>query len=278
VEDIVRRIAARHRVPAGRVRPLPTGAANHVYLLGEQLVLRVARSAAGAADLRKEAAVIPVARDAGVRTPELVWFDGDAMVLARAPGSDLADRVRQPRVLAELGRQLALLHAVSVRPDGVPAHDAGPEPGVLTAAIARDGMIDRDTAGWLDGWVGRLTALVPADPRRTLLHGDIAPQNLIEHAGRLTGIVDWGDAGWADPAAEFAKMPLAEVPAVLAGYGVPGLEPAVLRYHLLWALGRLRDTTPRPGQRHWTAPPAARLLDLLRFFAAGPPAPWSRLR
>ena len=34
---------------------------------------------------------------------------------------------------------------------------------------------------------------------------------------------------------------------------------------------------PRPNERHWTAPPASRLLGVLRFFAAGPPEPWSRL-
>jgi hygromycin-B 7''-O-kinase len=54
-------------------------------------------------------------------------------------------------------------------------------------------------------------------------------------------------------------------------------EARILWYHLLWAVKRLEDQTPRPGERHWTAPPVSRLLGLLRFFAAGPPAPWSSL-
>ena len=34
---------------------------------------------------------------------------------------------------------------------------------------------------------------------------------------------------------------------------------------------------PWPDQRHWTAPPASRLLSILHFFTTDPPAPWSGL-
>lgn len=51
---------------------------------------------------------------------------------------------------------------------------------------------------------------------------------------------------------------------------------AAVWFHLDWGLGKLA-ADPWPGQRHWTAPPASRVLGLLRFFAAGPPAPWSTL-
>jgi hygromycin-B 7''-O-kinase len=65
---------------------------------------------------------------------------------------------------------------------------------------------------------------------------------------------------------------------MLDGYrGGDGWEARILWHHLGWALGRLSDPAPRPGERHWTAPPASRLLGLLRFFAAGPPAPWAAL-
>ncbi len=122
------------------------------------------------------------------------------------------------------------------------------------------------------------------------MHGDIAPQNLLATSdpAALSAVVDWGDAMWADPAAEFAKVPLEGVPAMLEGYrqmvvaaGQPAekgaWEARVLWHHLTWALGRLPDPVPRPGERHWTAPPASRLLGLLRFFAAGPPPPWPDL-
>ncbi|MBN6054461.1 phosphotransferase, partial [Nonomuraea sp. RK-328] len=128
--------------------------------------------------LVKEAAVIPAALRAGVRTPRVVAFDDTCsvvdvpyMVLARAPGVDLASlelpAADTDRVFHQVGRER-----------------------------------------WLTGWFDRLSAHLPADPPQVLVHGDIAPQNLLVSPGtaRLTGIVDWGDAQWADPATDFAKF------------------------------------------------------------------------
>jgi hypothetical protein len=120
-------IAAGYGIRPGRVRPLPPGVANAVYLLGDDLVLRVPRSAGYAADLRKEAALLP--HLLGLRTTRLVAF--------------------------------------------------------------------------------------------------------------------------------------AEEPAA-----------RVLWHHLVWALGRISDRVPRPGERHWSAPPAARLIDVLGGLSTDP---WRRL-
>ena len=54
-------------------------------------------------------------------------------------------------------------------------------------------------------------------------------------------------------------------------------EARALWYHLIWALGRLDDPEPRPGVRHWTAPPSSRLLGLLCLFSSFPPIPWAAL-
>ncbi|MFD6990218.1 phosphotransferase family protein [Streptomyces sp. NPDC059943] len=316
-------IGARHGVPAEKVRPTASGVANRAYLLGPDLVLRIPRTEAFVADLVKEAAVIPVARAAGVRTPALVTFDDsrtDAdvpyMVLERVPGVDLAaldGAAGAEDVFREVGRELARLHRVTPAGvgelTGVPVEydpDAA-APHRLVDVLLRDGMLDAEAARWLRGWFDRLAERIPASSPRVLVHGDIAPQNLLVRPGAatgpgsgegaapgrlaLTGIVDWGDAMWADPAVEFAKTPLWGIPAMLDGYregaggGAGGgahdrsyaWEARVLRYHLTWALARLRHPTPVPGERHWTAPPASRLLGILRFFASSPPEPWPAL-
>jgi serine/threonine protein kinase len=54
------------------------------------------------------------------------------------------------------------------------------------------------------------------------------------------------------------------------------LAAGVLWFHLSWALAKL-PASPWPDQRHWTAPTASRLVNLLHFFTTNPPAPWSAL-
>ncbi|MFF4987299.1 phosphotransferase family protein [Streptosporangium saharense] len=297
-------IAGRHGVAAEQVRPLPAGVANHVFLLGDDLVLRVPRTERFLTDLVKEAAVIPVALRAGVRTPEVVTFDDTCsvvdvpyMVLTRTRGVDLA-RLEPPttdmeHLFRQVGRELGKLHRLSPSTVpalvGVPVENDVVDPWALTDRLLEGGWIDAEAARWLTGWFDRLSACLPTSPPMVLVHGDIAPQNLLvsPRTARLNGIVDWGDAEWADPAVDFAKMPLTGVPAMLDGYrwetgqetstGTPTWEARVLWFHLIWALGRLPDPVPRPGERHWTAPAASRLLGLLRFFASGPPAPWADL-
>ncbi|MEV0617769.1 aminoglycoside phosphotransferase family protein [Nonomuraea sp. NPDC050404] len=297
-DETLAAIAERHGSTAARLRPLPHGVANRSFLLGDDLVLRIPRTQEFLADLVKEAAVIPVALRAGVRTPEIVAFDAGCsvvevpyMVLTRAEGVDLA-RLDLPatgtdRVLRQVGRELAKLHRLPAPalPE-VPVDDGEADPWAFTERLAGDGWIDREAARWLIRCFDRLSAHLPEDAPRVLIHGDVAPQNLLvsPRASRLGGIVDWGDAAWADPAADFAKIPLTGVPAMLDGYrregiaaDAPAWEARVLWFHLIWALGRLPDPAPRPGERHWSAPPAGRLLGLLRFFASAPPYPWNEL-
>ncbi|WP_282700569.1 aminoglycoside phosphotransferase family protein [Streptomyces sp. CC219B] len=303
-------IAARHAVDVRELRPAPSGVANRVFLLGDELVLRIPRTRSFLADLAKEAVVVPAARRAGVRAPDIRTFDDSGttadvpyMVLTRVPGTDLA-RLRPPaeearRVYRETGRELARLHrlhrlhrldpATRHGLSTLPEDGAGPDPRALVTGLLTEGWLDPEAASWLTDWFDRLRAHLPAEPAQVLVHGDLAPQNLMAtpHPATLTGIVDWGDAQWADPATEFAKIPLSGVPALLDGYRQESGEPTppdggswegrVLWHHLVWALGRLPDAVPRPGERPWTAPPAGRLLGLLRFFAQSPPAPWADL-
>ncbi|MGW9349980.1 phosphotransferase family protein [Nocardiopsis flavescens] len=282
MDRIAAAVAARRAIAPADVRPLPAGVANHVLALGGALVLRVPRGPEFAADLRKEASLLPVARAAGVRVPELVEFrEGDppTMLLERLPGADLVGRAPGRGVLLDLGRQLAALHAVPAGAvPGLPRDTGEPDPAALVGRARDAGYVDADTADLLLAWCADLAPRVPAPAGPVPVHGDFAPQNLVVAPdGVLAGIVDWGDAALADPAVDFAKLPPAWLPAVLAGYGAPDLAPRVLWYHLAWALGRLLDPAPVPGRRHWTAPPLSRVLALLLFLASDPPEPWARL-
>ncbi|WP_168801359.1 phosphotransferase family protein [Glycomyces buryatensis] len=285
-------IARRHGVDPGDVAAVPSqGVANRVYFLGGDLVLRIAL-AESADDLRKEAVVIPAAVRAGVRTPELVDFDDGQllstpyMVVKRAkgiaPGVPGGPRDRQWLALyRELGSELSILHSGVDALDGVPVdNDADPRP--LVAGLARAGYLSTDVADWLTAWFDRLDSHRPREAQARLIHGDASPTNLLADpdSKRLNAILDWGDAAWADPATEFAKLPLRAVPALLEGY-LGECDEAwaarILWHHLHWAIARL----PTPAEQdaaHWSAQPGNRLLEIMRFFLNDPPLPWPALR
>ncbi|MDT0446011.1 aminoglycoside phosphotransferase family protein [Streptomyces johnsoniae] len=293
VPRAVRALARRHGIGADEVLPAPfQGVAGTVFLLGEHLVVKVARPEPGcAADLRKEALVVPFATGLGLRTPELVAYgEGDEdlpgpwAVLRRAHGR--AANEPGPRAYRELGRELALLHGASVPPGvaaGVPRDEpADPAPGIERLVAA--GYLSAGLGAWLTGWLAELAAARPAPPGPVLIHGDVSAANLVlgGRSGGLVALLDWGDAALADPAAEFAKVPLRRVPEVLTGYlgGLPDADTGrawaagVLTHHLAWAVARL-PTPPDTRGGHWSAQPGNRLLELLRAYAEGLPSPWA---
>lgn len=275
-------LAARYDVRPEQVREVLGGVANRTYILGDELFLRIPRTPDFEPDLLKEVAVIPAARAAGVRTPAIVDFDTfqgtPYMVLERVHGTDLVDAPpAPPAVWQELGSELARLHQVQQPPAGVEADNGGGDPRPTVDKLATEGYLDTGTANWLLGWFDRLEAHLPKDQPQVLLHGDVGVQNLLTRGDRLEALIDWGDAAWGPPGMEFAKLRLEDVTATLPSYGGPeGIEAAALWFHLSWGVSGI-PKPPRPNERHWTAPPTSRLLGVLRFFAAGPPEPWSEL-
>lgn len=217
---------------------------------------------------------------------------------------DLPSYQRWGRVYREVGTELATLHrgapfdteasgpgsALADRPEIPVDRRTDPRDGI--PALATAGQLNADDSRWLMAWFDRLARLRPDRDESTLIHGDLSPTNLLADpaTAALTAIIDWGDAAWADPATDFAKLPLRAVPYAIRGYltapgtdGTPDPEverswaARVLWQHLSWAINRL-GTAPAPSAPHWSAPPASRLLDLLRFFLSDPPAPWDTLR
>ena len=116
----LRTIVQEHRLSSEPVtKPEVPGTVNSVYFFGDCHVVRVATEEGGAARLAKEARVIPLAREAGVRTPALMavgLVDGSPpipyMVLERDPGDNLGtlrlESGRTPDAYRALGRDLGL--------------------------------------------------------------------------------------------------------------------------------------------------------------------------
>lgn len=284
-------IGRRHGVPPEQVTEVAGGVANRGFGLGDALFLRVARPGFED-DLRKESGVIPVARSAGVRTPAIIEYD-DTRALIDAPYvvMERVDGIEPTEVPVGLAEQLARLHEAE-RTDlpGVPQDDSR-DPWQTVDELAERGYLDVGTASWLSDWFTRLADRFDRNEPKVLIHGDVAAHNLLAGPdGELRALIDWGDAAYAPRAMDFAKLPLEHVAAILPDYirrlrtsgtgrhtaQEDEVAAAALWFHLHWGLGKL-TANPWPGQRHWTAPRASRILALLRFFTGNPPAPWSTL-
>jgi hygromycin-B 7''-O-kinase len=125
------------------------------------------------------------------------------MILSRIPGASWCDVPlafdERLRVAGELGEQLRLVHAL-------PNHDL---PTIDTWQIgtvgegARSGQFPRELGRQVDAWL----ETVPAAPS-VFVHSDIFVRHPFVRDGRLTGIIDWGDAMSADPHVELGKIHL----------------------------------------------------------------------
>jgi aminoglycoside phosphotransferase (APT) family kinase protein len=158
-------------------------------------------------------------------------------------GLDAAGRAR---LVAPLGRFMAALHAIG--PEEARAMGAGEDPlGRFDVpgrtARAREGL-DRLTAlGLGDHRAAIEPALAGAAGRRparasALVHGDLYARHLlVDDAGELCGVIDWGDVHLGDPASDLAIahsiLPPEARGAFLAAYGRPVDEDT-------WALARFR--------------------------------------
>jgi hygromycin-B 7''-O-kinase len=289
-EDQLRAIIDRHGLgaPSSSMRRLPsTGVVNTVYVLGDRFVLRVPKDLPQAlADVYTESVAAPTARAAGVQTPALAVFDDSRDLLdvpytvyERVEGQSLLS-VGDPRDLdplwRDVGRDLATLqHAVTSCPDRLDRLDT---PGRFTSfdrlldVLVRDGVLHVDNARWFESVLARLAPVaVVGDTFHRFVHDDVQPANVMARDGAYAALIDWGDAGWGDPALDFRYLPLRAVPAAVAGYrevappdGDETFDGRIVWDHLthaLWALGR----APAPHRLEWSRPPAARLTELLAF-------------
>lgn len=143
---------------------------------------------------------------------------------------------------AALGAFLRALHAVDV--GDAAAHGAPP---AGTAALALREELERMRR--------RVVPLLPADGRSAgralldavaavpsavaLVHGDLGPEHLLAHAGRLRGVIDWSDAHVGDPALDLAwalhgtTPPFAAGLAAAYGRAAEALSGRALLWHRL---------------------------------------------
>ncbi len=166
-----------------------------------------------------------------VDRPFSLWerVHGETLGLATLTRAQMAD------VWRGVGSELAKLH-LRVRECADP-HNFLDQPardqdvGGVLGRLIDAGRIDIDMARQVEGMAEELRPRVAEIIEPRFIHDDIHPMNVMcSSSGVLLAIIDWGDAGWGDPASDFAAIPFDDVPCALEGYeaeapGLMGRDP-----------------------------------------------------
>jgi aminoglycoside phosphotransferase (APT) family kinase protein len=279
--DQLQAIVERHDIDLdGPITPLrSSGVVHSLWSLGSDWVLRVPKNETMCLDdHRCEAVAIPLALAASVRTPALHVFDESLTILdvpytivARVHGTDLSTEPFEHPGYEHLGRELATLHAADLSSSGHPwlRQPHGPDAEHLLERVIGAGLLHTAATAWIESLCERLDRSIASEVAPTVfIHGDVKPDNvMIEPTGRVQ-LIDWGDAGFADPAYDFQSLPMHSIETALRGYRSirnddPTLEARIIRRVLARSLSNL-CRTPRTGPS-WYRPIAANLTDLLTF-------------
>jgi len=125
------------------------------------------------------------------------------LITSRIPGTPWgkADPSKEHRLslAAQLGRQARRIQAL--RPAGLPS--STPLPPAQVADAARASALPVHLVAQVEGYLARL-----GPPDDAFVHGDLMHRHLFIANGRLTGIIDWGDAARKDRHYELAKLHL----------------------------------------------------------------------
>jgi aminoglycoside phosphotransferase (APT) family kinase protein len=234
ISDPVGAILARHGIRDPWEPLVCTGVANRIYATRD-VVLRIATDHPEAIpDARTESVAAPVARAAGLPVPDLIAFDDSREITAgpysiweRIHGETLGlyrpDPDAVPDTWRAVGVQLARLHSTVTAcgdPNGWLDHPEHPEYDALralaAAAAPRLGVEGAAIVEWVEQIEAAFTTRATA---RCFLHYDVHDMNVMcATDGSLMAIIDWGDAGWGDPALELSEVPIRAVGYVLHGY------------------------------------------------------------
>ncbi len=262
-----------------------TGISNILYGLGNNYVLRVARNHPNAyADARTESVAVPVVTAHNIKTPRLIAYDDSETILPvpytiyeRVHGQTLleysGDPASRARIYREFGAEIARLHQqVTTCPDpkGFLDRPYRIDAMQLIEALTESGYLSTDNRQWLTTVFKRLLpAVEEASSFRRFLHDDAHMGNIMVTNDAFGWLLDWGDAGWGDPAMEFTYTPSRAIPYVLEGYrsimlmdGDDTAEARILWDHLARALARLKRD-PVPQRSMWSDRPGAPLVELL---------------
>jgi Ser/Thr protein kinase RdoA (MazF antagonist) len=241
IADAAREITAS---PIASRQRIVHGEANEVYRLafgsGLEVILRIARRAPGI--FEKEAWAIGLCRALGVLAPEVLSIQrrqaGDETlelcVLEKLPGERLMDSLSLPHetlrsICRELGEQVGLIHSIGMNDlgDGACFFEGDTDDTLATGPeFIRLGIAAGLATPALEAALRLYETTIASGVslERRLTHNDLRACHVMVHDGRVSGLIDFGQASMDTPINDLAKWDFWEAPHLPAawlevGYG-----------------------------------------------------------
>ncbi|MEW9033228.1 MAG: phosphotransferase [Planifilum fimeticola] len=200
-------------------RPIRDGWDFFVLEVNGEWMFRFPRRPAGITQLKREAAFLEKASPqlpVSVPRYERICWDSEPPFggYRKVAGLSLSDaRNTPPDVSADLGCFLSALHSLS--PEGVFPSESVEQADWVALWQRRVRLWEERVLKALDpflesavrDWSRRLLEILDSSSvRLTPIHGDLSADHVLIRNGRLSGVIDWGDACLGDPALDFAAL------------------------------------------------------------------------
>lgn len=251
-DETIREIWRAHGLGAARrIARAASGISNACFIVNDDRVIRFNTFDTMVPKFENERVAYDLLADSGLPVPSVIALDVsrrivpyDFIVLTRLSGANLAESWRelapgQMHDLArEAGRCLARLHAITFPAFGKLREQDAPRfrswsdyfndyaHRYLNEA-ARSGLLPEPLPMRLVSALDRSQSLLTRVTQGVLIHNDYHYENILQRAGRLTGILDFEWALSGDPAYDFMSADVREGQ-------IPGSEAAFRAgYHAL---------------------------------------------
>jgi len=227
---VLEAIVRRHGLASLPIHRQPwSGAMNSLYELGNDHLLRVPLDIPQATRcIVEEAQVLPLLERHGIEAPRLVAFDDTRELIdvpytiyRRVHGQSMdwweVHNAGSPDLYRAIGAELATVHSRVTEFPGLPEILTTPSRSDPTALLSIP-RLPLTARRWIERCLDHLRDVVDDQPSPRFLHADVRPGNTIVRDGQLAALIDWGSAGWGDPALEFSALWVWAIPSALEGY------------------------------------------------------------
>ncbi|PKM58459.1 MAG: hypothetical protein CVU98_00785 [Firmicutes bacterium HGW-Firmicutes-3] len=227
----IREILKKNQINESFVKLTTHGIANEIYAT-PNFILRIPTDHPEAnSDAYTESVAAPLAKLNGIKTPKLICFDDSFSIInktysiwERVHGLTLGEidnYLQYSNTWREIGFEIGKLHINIKNCDDPNGWLDNPETfREYTKETMIKSLSNSDlNSTYILGFIEKKYTNDIYSYKKCFVHGDTNEFNfLCNENDQLLSVIDWGDAGWGDPAIDFYMIPIEVIDNVLDGY------------------------------------------------------------